>query len=61
MINQDLKGLMSNTDFNFIVSNNLNEDYEKINRFNIDLFIFDSYLGDNEYLKKIKDKTRYEN
>lgn len=58
LINQELKDLMANTDFNFIVSNNLNEDYEKINRFNINLFIFDSYLGDNEYLKKIKEKTK---
>lgn len=58
LINQELKDLMGNTDFNFIVSNNLDEDYEKINRFNINLFIFDSYLGDNEYLKRIKEKTK---
>lgn len=58
LINQELKNLMSNTDFDFIVSNNLNEDYDNISRFKIDLFIFDSYLGDNEYLKKVKEKAK---
>lgn len=59
IINQDLKDLVDNTEFNFIVSDNLNEDNKKINRLNMDLFIFDSYLGDNEYLKKMKEKTKF--
>ncbi|MCF6465229.1 PseG/SpsG family protein [Clostridium sp. Cult2] len=58
LINQDLKDLLGSTGFNFVVSNNLNEDNEKINRFDISLFIFDSYLGDNRYLKMVKEKTK---
>ncbi len=58
LINQELKSVENNTDFNLITSDNLNEDFKKINGPNIDLFIFDSYLGDNEYLRKIKERTK---
>lgn len=58
LINQDLKGLIDNIGFNFIVSNNLREDSEKINRFDVNLFIFDSYFGDDRYLKTVKEKTK---
>lgn len=58
LINQELIGLLEDTKFDFILSNNLNEDFGIINKLNIDLFIFDSYLGDNEYLKRIKEKSK---
>lgn len=58
LINQELICLLEDTEFDFILSDNLNEDFEIIHKLNIDLFIFDSYLGDNEYLKKIKVKSK---
>lgn len=58
LLNQDLVNLIENTGFDFITSKNLSEDYEIIKKLDINLFIFDSYLGDNEYLRKIKEKTK---
>lgn len=58
IINQELVNLIKDREFNFKVSNNLSEDYKIIDKLEISLFIFDSYLGNNEYLKKIKNKTK---
>ena len=58
ILNEELAGLIEETNFNYIVSNNLSQDFSIIEDVNIDLFIFDSYLGDNEYLKGIKKKTK---
>lgn len=58
LINKELVGLLEDTKFDFILSNNLSEDFEIIDKLSIDLFILDSYLGDNEYLKKVKKKGK---
>ncbi|NLL81431.1 MAG: hypothetical protein GX231_03875 [Tissierellia bacterium] len=58
IINEELIELIENTSFNYIVSNKLNEDLNIIGNMDIDLFILDSYLGSNEYLRKIKRKTK---
>lgn len=58
LINVDLVELLDGADFNYIVSDNLDDDIEKVDRLNVNLFIFDSYLGDDEYLKKIKTRTK---
>ncbi len=58
LINQELIGLLEDAKFDFILSDNLNEDFEIIHNLNIDLFIFDSYLGNDEYLKRIKKKSK---
>lgn len=58
IINRELENLIEDADFEFIISNNINEDYDIISGLKIDLFIFDSYLGDNEYFRNIKEKTK---
>lgn len=58
IINKDLMSLIENTDFNFIISEDLTEDMKIIKNLDIDLFIFDSYLGDDNYLRVIKEKTK---
>lgn len=58
LINDELSDLIKNTNFKSIVENNLVEDYRIIKELNVDLFIFDSYLGNDEYLKEIKKKSR---
>lgn len=58
IINEELIELILNTSFKYAVSNKLNEDFNLIENMDIDLFIFDSYLGSNEYLRKIKKKTK---
>lgn len=58
ILNEELVELLKGTGFEFVVSNNLNEDFNIIEGLYVDLFIFDSYLGDNEYLKTINKKTK---
>lgn len=58
IINQELEKLMIDTNFEFIVCNDIKEDCKTIDNLNIDLFIFDSYLGNDEYLGNIKEKSK---
>ncbi len=58
LINEDLLEQIKSTDFKFIISNNLQEDINIIEKLDVDLFIFDSYLGNDKYLKQIKVKTK---
>ncbi|MDR7856909.1 hypothetical protein [Tissierella sp.] len=58
ILNQELENLIKDTEFKYIISNKLEEDYMIMDKLNIDLIIFDSYLGNNDYLKKIKEKTK---
>lgn len=58
LINQELVDLMQDSKFDFIISNSLNEDFEIMDKLRIDLFILDSYLGDNDYLKRIKERSK---
>lgn len=58
LINNELVTQIKNTNFKYILENNLEEDYRIIEELKVDLFIFDSYLGSNEYLKEVKKKTR---
>ena len=58
LINNDLVDLIKHTDFQYIVSNKLGNDYKVIKDIDMDLFILDSYLGNNEYLRMIKSLTK---
>lgn len=58
IINYDLEILIKNIEFDFIVHHTLREDYDVISKLNIDLFILDSYLADNNYLKRIKEQGK---
>jgi spore coat polysaccharide biosynthesis predicted glycosyltransferase SpsG len=58
LVNQELENLISKTKFKFMISNDLDEDNKKIYRLYGNLFIFDSYLGNNEYLKEIKKRFK---
>lgn len=58
LINDELVDLIKNTSFNFLMSNNLSEDINVIFQIDVNLFIFDSYLGNNQYLRKIKKRTK---
>ena len=57
LINEGLVGLIEITGFKFITNDDLNKDIKIVENSNTDLFIFDSYLGDNKYLNDIKGKT----
>lgn len=59
IVNEDLKDLMETTEFEFIVANNTNKDFKMVSELECDLFIFDSYLGNDRDLKKIRDKTKF--
>ncbi|WP_313233179.1 PseG/SpsG family protein [Tissierella praeacuta] len=58
IINKELENLIENTGFKFIISNDLKEDYKIMDNLDINLFILDSYLGNNEYLIKVKEKAK---
>ena len=58
LVNKELISLIDITKFDYEVSNSLNEDYEVIKNLRPDLFIFDSYLGNDNYLKKIKSVSK---
>ena len=56
LINVDLVELLDGADFNYIVSDNLDDDIEKVDRLNVNLFI-SIHIWDDEYLK-IKTRTK---
>lgn len=58
IINEELVSLIKKTEFKSVIANDLVDDNELIDRTNPTLFIFDSYLGSNEYLNSIKEKTK---
>ncbi|SCG81938.1 putative protein MJ1062 [Proteiniborus sp. DW1] len=58
IINDELVDLIYSSGFDYIVANDLTEDIATLNNINPSLFIFDSYLGTNEYLRNIKEKTK---
>lgn len=58
LINKELECLLEKTNFESILIDELDQDFKIIDKLNIDLFIFDSYLGNDDYLRKIKQKTK---
>ncbi|MFA7689036.1 MAG: hypothetical protein WCX96_03000 [Bacilli bacterium] len=58
LINRDLKELIVTTGFNYVVSDNLEDDFDVVREYSSSLFIFDSYIGNDKYLKSIKEGTR---
>lgn len=58
VINEELVSLIKSTGFNFIVADVLSEDFKIIDKLNVSLFIFDSYIGDDTYLNNIKLKSK---
>lgn len=58
LINNDLVELIKSEGFNYLVSNSLKNDESIIFSLQIDLFVLDTYLADDSYLKMVKNKTR---
>lgn len=58
LINEELVRLMKSNDFQFVISDEFNEDIEMTDRLGADLFIFDSYLGYDKYLDSIRQQTK---
>ena len=58
VVNDELVNLICNSGFKYIVANDLTEDIGILDNISPSLFIFDSYLGTNEYLRNIKENTR---
>jgi len=58
VINDELVNLICNSEFDYIVANDLVEDMAILNNIKPLLFIFDSYLGTDAYLRNIKEKTK---
>lgn len=58
VVNDELVNLICNSGFKYIVANDLTEDIGILDKISPSLFIFDSYLGTNEYLRNIKENTR---
>lgn len=58
LINEELKDLINETNFKYIIEDDLCKDYTILQKLNVDLFIFDSYLANNEYLINIKKKSK---
>ncbi|SHE87742.1 Spore coat polysaccharide biosynthesis protein SpsG, predicted glycosyltransferase [Tissierella praeacuta DSM 18095] len=58
LINDELASLTHNTDFKIIINNDLREDIKIVRSLKVDLFINDSYLADNGYLKNIKEISK---
>lgn len=54
MINEELVELIKKFPFEYRTSNEIKNDFVAIQDLTLDLFIFDSYLGNNDYLKEIK-------
>lgn len=54
IINEEAVNIIVENGFNHIVSNNLQNDIEIIKNLEADLVVFDSYLANNEYLKRVK-------
>lgn len=53
LINDDLIPLMHANNFDYRVSNNLDQDYSIVELLGAQLFIWDSYLGTTEYLENV--------
>ncbi len=58
IVNEELEKLMETTEYEFFISDNLDEDLNIIDLLKVNLFIFDSYLGNDKYLLNIKEKTK---
>lgn len=58
LINEELNSLIQTAGFKFIIESDLNKDIDIVKNLEIDLFILDSYLGNDEYLESIKEKTK---
>ena len=58
LINLELANLLDEDRFNYIVRENFEKDAEVISEIKPDLFILDSYLADDSYLKEIKKHTK---
>lgn len=57
LVNRELADQIKATNFKFIINNDFKGDTKIIENSGASLFIFDSYLGNNAYLKNIKQKT----
>lgn len=57
IINDNLVELANREKLNYIISNQLDNDRQVICDLDSDLFILDTYLADNDYIKMIKPKT----
>lgn len=58
LINDNVVNFVKLEGFEYIVSNSLENDIKIISNLEIDLFILDTYLGDNDYLKMVKEKAK---
>lgn len=58
LINEELVEVINKTGFNYVVNNDLSQDIEIIENKHTNLFIFDSYLASNEYLRRVKEKSK---
>lgn len=59
VINDELEELINALEYEYIVSNDFKEDINLIKKLgNVELYILDSYLVDNEFLRNIKEHTK---
>lgn len=58
LINEELVDLIERTPFAYQVAEGLEEDLTLISDWDLDLFVFDSYLGNDEYLREVKKHTK---
>ncbi|MDR5659783.1 hypothetical protein RH915_09765 [Serpentinicella sp. ANB-PHB4] len=58
IVNKELEELIKETHFKYFIKDILDEDIEVIQKKGPDLFVFDSYLGNDHYLRKVKDLTK---
>lgn len=58
LVNEKLVNLLKKENLKYIISNCLEKDIDIISNFDIDLFIVDTYLGDDNYLKIIKKQSK---
>ncbi|QNO13409.1 hypothetical protein HYG86_00785 [Alkalicella caledoniensis] len=58
IINSELEDNLIGSNYNYIVSESFNKDIEIIRNFKPDLFILDTYLGNSEYLLKVRELTK---
>lgn len=58
LINGELENLIKKTGYKFIINDELRSDQGIVEKLKPNLFIFDSYLADDRYLKGIKQGTK---
>jgi UDP-2,4-diacetamido-2,4,6-trideoxy-beta-L-altropyranose hydrolase len=58
VVNNALEEILKTESLPYLVSSYLSEDYSFIEDMELDLFTFDSYLADDTYLKRIRQKTK---